>query len=257
MGTNYNDSSREVHSDVGSPRVTFSGQLNAFSGPLSIPAAWKSARFNIPDTTTSDVQVADAGDDNYVEITLDVREDSVAVHSLRPAGAGGAVEFEDPGTMLLARKLERRPSFGSSAIRTASNRFRQVSQEFRRLASFTNRGAGRPLERSRSAATHALKGLKFIAKADVGAGWAAVDRRFDELADGVLLHRGMFGQCIGMRESKEFAERLFDALARRRNISRTGINKAELYDFWEQISNQSFDSRLQTFFDMYANTSSS
>lgn len=241
MGTNYNDISRDVQSDVGSPRVTFSGQLNAFSGPLSIPGGWKSARLNIPDTTT---------DDNYVEITLDVLEDSVAVHSVRPAGAGGAVEFEDPGTMLLARKLERRPSFGSSAIRTASNRFRQVSQELRRLASFTNRGPGRRLERSRSAATHALKGLKFIAKADMGAGWAAVDRRFDELADGGLLHRGMFGQCIGMRESKEFAERLFDALTRRRNISRTGINKAELYDFWEQISDQSFDSRLQTFFDM-------
>lgn len=246
MGSNYYESSRDVH--AGSPRVTFSGQLNAFSGPLSIPGGWKSAGF-----TTSDVQVANADDDNYVEITLDVRDDSVAVHSVRPASAGGAVEFEDPGTMLLARKLERRPSFGSSAIRTASNRFRQVSQELRRLASFTNRaaGAGRRLDRSRSAATHALKGLKFITKADLGAGWAAVDRRFDELADGGLLHRGMFGQCIGMRESKEFAERLFDALARRRHISRTSINKAELYDFWEQISNQSFDSRLQTFFDMH------
>lgn len=52
------------------------------------------------------------------------------------------------------------------------------------------------------------------------------------------------------KESKEFAGELFDALARRRNINSQMINKEELKEFWEQISDQSFDSRLQTFFDM-------
>lgn len=52
------------------------------------------------------------------------------------------------------------------------------------------------------------------------------------------------------KESKEFAGELFDALARRRHIIGGSINKAQLKEFWEQISDQSFDSRLQTFFDM-------
>lgn len=56
---------------------------------------------------------------------------------------------------------------------------------------------------------------------------------------------------IGMnKESKEFAGELFDALTRRRNIMGNSINKEELKEFWEQISDQSFDSRLQIFFDM-------
>lgn len=56
---------------------------------------------------------------------------------------------------------------------------------------------------------------------------------------------------VGMnKDSKEFAVKLFDALARRRNISGDTINKSQLREFWEQIADQSFDSRLQTFFDM-------
>lgn len=51
-------------------------------------------------------------------------------------------------------------------------------------------------------------------------------------------------------ESKEFAGQLFDALARKRNIQGDSIDKAHLKEFWDQISNQSFDARLQTFFEM-------
>ena len=54
----------------------------------------------------------------------------------------------------------------------------------------------------------------------------------------------------GMNDSKEFAEELFEALARRRRITSSAINKAELQEFWEQITDQGFDARLQTFFDM-------
>lgn len=53
-----------------------------------------------------------------------------------------------------------------------------------------------------------------------------------------------------MKESKEFAGELFDALARKRNITSDSITIEELREFWDQISDQSFDSRLQTFFDM-------
>uniref|UniRef100_A0ACD5ZWL1 Uncharacterized protein n=1 Tax=Avena sativa TaxID=4498 RepID=A0ACD5ZWL1_AVESA len=53
-----------------------------------------------------------------------------------------------------------------------------------------------------------------------------------------------------MVDSKEFAVGIFDALARRRRQNLERVTKDELYDFWLQISDQSFDARLQIFFDM-------
>lgn len=53
---------------------------------------------------------------------------------------------------------------------------------------------------------------------------------------------------IGMAESSEFVNELFEALVRRRGT--TSISKTELFDFWEQIAGDSFDARLQIFFDM-------
>ncbi|GMJ00972.1 respiratory burst oxidase homologue D [Hibiscus trionum] len=53
-----------------------------------------------------------------------------------------------------------------------------------------------------------------------------------------------------MNQSKEFAIELFQALARRLNVKGDSVNKAQLKQFWDQISDESFDSRLQTFFDM-------
>lgn len=50
--------------------------------------------------------------------------------------------------------------------------------------------------------------------------------------------------------SEEFAGEVFDALARRRGITTAVLTKEELREFWEQLSDQSFDARLQTFFDM-------
>lgn len=56
---------------------------------------------------------------------------------------------------------------------------------------------------------------------------------------------------VGMnKESEAFAVELFDALSRKREIQSDSITKVQLKDFWEQISDQSFDSRLRTFFDM-------
>ena len=57
---------------------------------------------------------------------------------------------------------------------------------------------------------------------------------------------------IGMGgESKDFAGELYDALARRRQISTTnGITKEELRMFWEDMTNRDIGSRLQIFFDM-------
>jgi len=54
-----------------------------------------------------------------------------------------------------------------------------------------------------------------------------------------------------MGDSKEFAGELFVALARRRNLEpEDGITKEQLKEFWEEMTDQNFDSRLRTFFDM-------
>ncbi|KAG6502067.1 respiratory burst oxidase homolog protein E-like [Zingiber officinale] len=113
------------------------------------------------------------------------------------------------------------------------------------------------LERTRSGAQRALKGLRFISRTTVGAAagdagelWRRVEARFAALAEDGLLSREDFGECIGMVDSKEFAVGIFDALARRRRQNLERVTKEELHDFWLQISDQSFDARLQIFFDM-------
>ncbi|XP_076940388.1 respiratory burst oxidase homolog protein C-like [Bidens hawaiensis] len=243
------DGMHDYHSDtelVGVDRHSFIGPLSV-SGPLNKRGVRKGARFNIPEGSTG----SGVKPDDYVEITLDVRDDTVAVHSVKTASGANV---EDPELALLAKGLEKRSSFGSSAVRNASARIRQVSEELKRLTSFGKRPVGR-LDRTKSAAAYALKGLKFISKTDDGGkAWATLEERFDKLtaATNGLLPRAKFGECIGMKKEsdKEFAEGLFDSLSRRRNITGDVINKAQLKEFWDQIADQSFDSRLQTFFDM-------
>ncbi|KAK4374677.1 hypothetical protein RND71_005354 [Anisodus tanguticus] len=195
------------------------------------------------DNNSSPLNANTSNDDNYVEITLDVCDDTVAVRSFKNASETKAEEAE---LEELAKSLRKKSSFGASLIKNASMRMR--------LASFKKQPhPSRRFDRTSAAAQHALKGLKFISKTDGGSGWAAVEKRFDELtstSDG-LLPRAQFGACIGMnRDSKDFALELFDSLARRRHIESDCISKEQLKEFWDQIANQSFDSRLRTFFDM-------
>ncbi|MQL79991.1 hypothetical protein Taro_012450 [Colocasia esculenta] len=227
-GDHHPDAASDTES-VGSARVGFSGPL---SGPLGVGGGRKagtrrSARFK--------------DEESYVEITLDVRDDSVALQNIR----GG----DQQETALLARALEKRSAatFGTHL----SSKFRHVSQELRRM---TSSKRFEKVDRTKSGATSALQGLQFLTKT-VGAaagsgGWAEVEARFQTLNIDGCLPRSKFGQCIGMTGSEEFAVGLFDALARRRGIQCPWLSKGELREFWEQISDQSFDSRLQTFFDM-------
>lgn len=75
-------------------------------------------------------------DDVCVEITLDVCDDSVAVHSIKTAGGGNV---EDPELALLAKRLEKKSFFDSSVVRNALSRIRQVSQEHKHLGSLNKR----------------------------------------------------------------------------------------------------------------------
>lgn len=58
--------------------------------------------------------------------------------------------------------------------------------------------------------------------------------------------------CLkGMADSKEFASEVFVALSRRRHINPDdGVTKEQLKEFWEEMTDQNFDSRLRIFFDM-------
>ncbi|GAB2238995.1 hypothetical protein Droror1_Dr00024908 [Drosera rotundifolia] len=238
------------------PSAPHSGPLSGpfsgpFSGPITTPISnWRITR-RAHHTNSSAVDGGDGipggngisgDDDDLVEITLDVHDDGVSIHEIR----GG-----DQETALLASQLERnRPP----PSRLAS-RLRQVSAGLRRVASVgTVSGKFDRVDRSKSTAARALKGLQFINRnvgkgGGGGDGWGEIERRFEEGMVEGRLPRAKFGQCIGMNE-KEFACELFDALARRRGITVGSVSKAELREFWNQISDPSFDARLQTFFDM-------
>ncbi|XP_050371359.1 putative respiratory burst oxidase homolog protein H [Argentina anserina] len=99
-----------------------------------------------------------------------------------------------------------------------------------------------------------LKGLHFLnIKGKESDAWKPMEKRFNQYAVENRLSRDDFGTCIGMggRESKDFACQLFDALCRRRNLCATeGITFEELRLFWEDLTNEDTESRLQLFFDM-------
>ncbi|KAJ6844364.1 putative respiratory burst oxidase-like protein H isoform X1 [Iris pallida] len=108
------------------------------------------------------------------------------------------------------------------------------------------------MSRTLTTAEAGIRGLRFLDKAG-GDGWKAVEKRFDQLVDGDggRLHKESFGKCIGMADSREFAEELYVALARRRGLEPDyGIAKEDLKDFWDEMTDQNFDSRLRIFFDM-------
>ncbi|XP_074560543.1 respiratory burst oxidase homolog protein E-like [Curcuma longa] len=221
---------------------------------------------------------------DLVEVMLELDEESMVVRSVTPTSAAAAA------AAAVAAPVPARESSGSlSRSSSTASRIRRkfawlLSPTRRRtlaemleeeeeaasasasgplpppVAAMSSRDARRiraRLERTRSGSQRALKGLRFISRATVGAAagdagelWRRVEARFAALAKDGLLSREDFGECIGMVDSKEFAVGIFDALARRRRQNLERITKEELYDFWLQISDQSFDARLQIFFDM-------
>jgi len=55
---------------------------------------------------------------------------------------------------------------------------------------------------------------------------------------------------VGMKNSKTFADELLKVISKRRHIDSDPLDKAELKEIWEVISDDRYDTRLQTFFDM-------
>ncbi|XP_060168894.1 putative respiratory burst oxidase homolog protein H [Lycium barbarum] len=116
-----------------------------------------------------------------------------------------------------------------------------------------NEATGRKrMVRIESGAARGFKSLHFLdtTKCKEGDAWKSVEKRFHQNAVNGILFRDKFGSSIGM-ESKEFAEELFDTMARRKKINaENGITIEELREFWEDISTQCPDTRLHIFFDM-------
>ncbi|KAJ4708846.1 putative Respiratory burst oxidase [Melia azedarach] len=196
---------------------------------------------------------------DLVEVTLELENDAVVLCSVTPTARGlnhsGDAEV---ATGLLGRSLSAtsriRRKF--SWLRSGSSRTSSSDHvEELIISARDERRIKAKLERTRSGARRALKGLRFISTttgaSDTEELWRKVESRFGTLAEDGLLAREDFGECIGMVDSKEFAVGIFDALARRRRQKIGKITKDELREFWLQISDHSFDARLQIFFDMY------
>ncbi|TKY72908.1 Respiratory burst oxidase-like protein E [Spatholobus suberectus] len=200
-----------------------------------------------------------------VEITLELENDAVVLCNLAPApssapnaspsstaSGGGAVAR----SLSIASRIRRKFPWLRSMSSASSESGAAAVAEDPAVAARNERKMRAKLERTRSSAQRALKGLRFISKSGQATDELRrkVDERFSLLAKDGLLSREDFGECIGeengMEDSKEFAVCIFDALARRKENKISGINREELHEFWLQISDQSFDARLQIFFDM-------
>ncbi|XP_022760744.1 respiratory burst oxidase homolog protein A-like isoform X2 [Durio zibethinus] len=216
--------------------------------------------------------------EEFVEVTLDLQDDDTII-----------LRSVEPATVISVDDGADTPASGSRSPaikRSSSNRLRQFSQELKAeavakakqfsqelkaellkfswghghaaqtitgldsvLAARALRKQRAQLDRNRSGAQKALRGLRFIRNNKANA-WEEVENNFNKLARDGFLFRFDFAQCIGMKDSKEFALEMFDALSRRRRLQVEKISKDELYEYWSQITDQSFDSRLQIFFDM-------
>ncbi|WOL14676.1 respiratory burst oxidase [Canna indica] len=232
-------------------------------------------------------QVSDDGVE-FVEVTLDLQDDdTIVLRSVEPATAVDAGYSSDA----TGSAASRSPSIGRSSSHRlrhfsqelkaeAVARARQLKEDLKAelkrftwghgpsragadavssssgldgaLAARAARRQRAQLDRSRSGAHKALRGLRFISgnKSNGVDAWNEVQNNLNRLARDGYLARSDFAQCIGMKDSKEFALELFDALSRRRRLNAERISKEELHEFWCQITDQSFDSRLQIFFDM-------
>ncbi|KAK9705667.1 hypothetical protein RND81_07G074700 [Saponaria officinalis] len=204
-------------------------------------------------------------DDEIVEVELQVEDDNVYVRSVTPramatprsSGGGGG----GGGGGLFSRSMSVASRFRKKIGWSSSSRASSDAGDCQSMPPVETdrdkRKAKAQLQRSTSGAKRALKGLRFISQKtttrvddDVAELWGQVETMFDRLARDGFLAREDFGECIGMTDSKEFAVGIFDALARRKRQRISKINKDEFHDFWLQLSDQSFDARLQIFFEM-------
>lgn len=154
--------------------------------------------------------------DDLVEVTLELEPDnSVVLRSVAPASTTG----NSPRTMdsnlvteFLTRslsatsKIRRKFSWmRSPSTRTANSSSSEVEEPTQAISARDARRLTAQLQRTRSSAQQALKGLRFISKTtiagesnDASELWKKVESRFSLLSKDGLLSREAFGECIGI-----------------------------------------------------------
>ena len=175
------------------------------AGP-PLPTAFKSPSTDGKSGSRRSTRFKD--EDEYVEVTLDVRADGgggdVAVRAIKDVvlGGGGVLGDAQDAAALLDHPPTSSASGGlSSKLRAARAHLGRIASGKRAavpLSALLRRDPDRPrLDRSVTGAASALRGLQFLNQAAVTEGWPEVEKRFHRLAvDGFLL-RSRFGQCIG------------------------------------------------------------
>ncbi|KAL2899209.1 putative respiratory burst oxidase-like protein H [Bienertia sinuspersici] len=120
-------------------------------------------------------------------------------------------------------------------------------KRFGMLGNGNNNGAQPKMGRLRSTAARGLQSLRFLdgTTGKDGDSWKPVEKKFNQNAVEFVDGKRNGG------DSKEFAGELYDTLARRRNVDASnGITIDDMRLFWEDMTSQDIDSRLQIFFDM-------
>ena len=111
-------------------------------------------------------------EENYLEIMLDIRDDSIVIQNIRRGNSETAF-------------VERRSSFERC----------QSSQELKRIPLFKSLSK---IDRNKFDTAIAQNRLQFLTRNNVGnEGWAQIERRFDQLAVFGILPKSQFGKCIG------------------------------------------------------------
>ncbi|KAG0553469.1 hypothetical protein KC19_12G014000 [Ceratodon purpureus] len=213
-----------------------------------------------------------------LELNFEVSRDHVTLTSVTPAGgnSGAEVPLWEAGN---GSEVDgRRPSSFRESMKTVGTLVKQFSHDFTRnqrngsrVQDLGSPASGEPgdcgdpelgrsgsirMMKNPSRAEYAIEGLRYINKATATAdqkkSWEQVEARFLKLATSdFMLPRSHFAECIGMKDSKEFANELYDAAVRRKGGHRVNsITKEELYEYWWHITDKSFDARMQMFFDL-------
>lgn len=144
-------------------------------------------------------------DHDTVEVTLELQDDSVVVCSVMPttdtaeAATEGFLGRSHSVTSRIRKKFPwlRSPSCSQTSMSDAeeNNTISLSARDARRMKA--------RLQRTRSTAQQALKGLRFISKSTTSGAceaeelWRKVETRFESLAEDDLLAREDFGECIG------------------------------------------------------------
>lgn len=139
--------------------------------------------------------------DEFVEVTLELENDSIVVCSVNQNTPGGGAAARVLERSLSATSMIRR-TFGW--LRSRSSRTTWSENEERAISARDARRLKAKHDRSKLISTQrGLKGLRFISKttgtSESNELWKRVESRFKSLAKDGLLAREDFGECIGKK----------------------------------------------------------